>query len=147
MLDHHVSKAILGEVFNYFTNQEEQIEAVAKLQNFFSQPFANSEVVGGAARLKIALLGSGYTSNFPMVFLVGLVLAPVVCQPISSKDSNPSAEDRSRTREINPGLLQGPGLLAWERIGLMRWVEHYHSDNSSPHPGLPCNHNFECFIY
>lgn len=65
LLDHHVSKNILGQVVEYIDGRESMLDVVKTLNVHY-----NSGIV------KVALLGSSSSPKLPAVDYVGLVLAP-----------------------------------------------------------------------
>lgn len=80
MLDHHISKSVFGRVVDYFGDLETMSQAVEALEQHYHQNrgFAGSEDPEyDSSCLRIALLGSSYRVNLPVVDYVGLVLAPV----------------------------------------------------------------------
>ena len=95
--------------------------------------------------LRIALIGSGFVSNFPMVYFVGLVLAPVAYSTNSANGSGRTLRSQSSNSSNMLYTASNQGMIVWERIGLMRWAEHYLTKDTA-HPGLPPYHEFECVI-
>lgn len=126
MLDYHVSKAILGNVVDYFKDHESMSSAVQLLHVVYCGT-TNSCV--NFSKLQVALLGSGSTVPFiPVEDYVGLVVALV-----AQKDGTE-----------NPSSFEP---MQWERIGLMRWTETYrNSTEDLMHLVLPPYHALDCVI-
>ena len=138
MLDHHVSRGVLGHVVDYFDNYEAMSEAVHTLQKIYCGFEQSGDTLPS---IRVALLGSGATVPFlPIVNYVGIVLAPCI-----SKDSQlPNSASMRRKRSDECRIAE---CMKWERIGIMRWTEIYHDSNDeSLHYLLPPYHDFECQI-
>lgn len=78
MLDHHISKMVLGQVVDNFDTIDSMSRAVQKLyQQYVTQGrYSRDNLLG----IKVALLGSSWTEYMllPEVTYVGIVLAPLI---------------------------------------------------------------------
>ncbi|KAL8387983.1 hypothetical protein RB595_009530 [Gaeumannomyces hyphopodioides] len=122
MLDHHVSRTVLGRVVDYFHSYEEMTSAVRALYKHYcgggDGSKGNDEIVPSPQHLggiRVCLLGFSCALRLPIPAYVGIVLVPV-----------------SET--------------AWQRIGLMRWVEMYTQATEKPHWFLPQADTVDCSI-
>ncbi|KAL8364194.1 hypothetical protein RB601_009773 [Gaeumannomyces tritici] len=119
MLDHHVSRMVLGQVVDYFHNYDEMTSAVRALyQHYCGKDRTEGDGTVRSIHLswiRVCLLGSGGIKNTPIRSYVGIVLAPA-----------------SET--------------TWQRIGLMRWVEFYSQEDCEPYSFLPLADRVECSI-
>jgi hypothetical protein len=137
MLDHHISRATLGHVVDYFDDHESMSNTVQALHKVFC---GASQLCIDCPKFQVALLGSGITSSkTPVVDYVGLVLA-----------SPPEAfRWRTTTGHMESDVVdqQVPETTSWRRIGLMRWTEIYHiSRKAENHSSLPPYHDLKCII-
>lgn len=144
MLDHHVSKFVFGRVVDYFDDLESMSQAVEALEQHYHQNrgFAGSRDPGyDSSCLRIALLGSSYRVNLPVVDYVGLVLAPM---PLFNNVSLRVDQDEGACAGSKDP--EHPEVMVWERVGLMRWTEIYHSNDEAPHQDLPPHQDIEYLV-
>lgn len=133
ILDHHVSKALLGHSFAYFLNLETVLDACQKLSDFYCSTAIKGNSTTVARHIQVALLGSSWNGNLPAVDYVGLVLAPIVKESFGMQNLQNSGE---RTTDS----------FLWERVGLLRWTEHYRDNPPVLHEFFPPSHDFKCLI-
>lgn len=137
MLDHHVSRTILGDAVDYFDDHGTMSAAYDLLHERYC---GLTHSGSGCPALRVALLGSGFTHNVPVVAYVGVVLVP-------RAPEYGQLSDGSIIHECNTEHFQVAEPTEWVRIGLMRWTEVYHdSSDESLHYLLPPHHEFECDI-
>jgi Heterokaryon incompatibility protein (HET) len=137
MLDHHISKIILGHVVDYFDDREGCSRAVQRLHEYYGRDIRYYDHT--SSRAKVALLGSSSAPNLPVVDYVGVVLAPCFKStlPLTYQDIS-NLKDREHFSTWK--------TTAWKRIGLIRWTEIYSGSNHALHYHLPLPHNFQCKV-
>ncbi|KAJ4419217.1 hypothetical protein N0V82_005124 [Gnomoniopsis sp. IMI 355080] len=138
MLDHHVSRKILGRVVDYFEDEQSTAEAVHKLYAHYIGDVPGRDE--SLASILVALLGSAthgsglLRGRLPYVDYVGIVLAPC------STASEGSAASGGASLETEMRL---------ERIGLVRWnevYEKYPEGHWKIFYNLPPPMDLSCFI-